>query len=518
MPKISALPAAASATLSDIVPAVQSVTTYKETLQQIYDLFLAQPQLATNLYQLNLTTGHEPNKAFSNPLPSIIEITDAASGSNQDRFNLPVFNASDSFRAGDVFLITNNTTVDVSIYFSDTTTLAGTLKSRYANFFSPRSNATVNGNLLILNAAYNIDVVGLIIIASQKNAFNGIPGLTGYNIDFKDTTGTFTSFFTNSNTAARTYTFPDRTGTIADNTDLGLKADKSTMITVTGGLLTGGGDLSVNRTIGLASNLVLQPSNNLSDVSDTTISRGNLGLGSVATQAASAIALTGGTIDGVTQGLTTPALARYLRSSVTLTSSTVLDTTHVDKVIYLNSASAITITVPQQSTSALSAGTVFTLHNINTGTVTVATQGADTYTGNTQLDQYATLDIILRTAGSPNAYESVGGTSVVPVAYEATFYDIQNGIDSYAVTPKLQEATTFTAVDYQFDGTTLAGNLSAGGVNITGGNLTFSTSMSTASLTANNVVAAGTFVKWIASSATTPKNARFLMRGTVRRS
>ena len=36
---------------------------------------------------------------------------------------------------------------------------------------------------------------------------------------------TFTSFFTNTNTASRTYTLQDRNGTLADNTDLALKAN-----------------------------------------------------------------------------------------------------------------------------------------------------------------------------------------------------------------------------------------------------------------------------------------------------
>jgi hypothetical protein len=45
----------------------------------------------------------------------------------------------------------------------------------------------------------------------------------------------------------------------------------------------------------------LQASNNLSDVASITTSRSNLGLGSMATQNASAIAVTGGTLTGITQ-------------------------------------------------------------------------------------------------------------------------------------------------------------------------------------------------------------------------
>jgi hypothetical protein len=61
-------------------------------------------------------------------------------------------------------------------------------------------------------------------IVGDKDATGGYAGLTLFKINFKNAANTFTSFFTNSNTAARTYTFQDRDGTIADNTDLALKA------------------------------------------------------------------------------------------------------------------------------------------------------------------------------------------------------------------------------------------------------------------------------------------------------
>lgn len=60
---------------------------------------------------------------------------------------------------------------------------------------------------------------------SAKDATGGYAGLTLFKINFKNAANTFTSFLTNSNTAARTYTFQDRDGTIADNTDLALKAN-----------------------------------------------------------------------------------------------------------------------------------------------------------------------------------------------------------------------------------------------------------------------------------------------------
>lgn len=62
-------------------------------------------------------------------------------------------------------------------------------------------------------------------VAANKDASNGYVGLSLFKIKFSNALNTFTSFLTNSNTAARTYTFRDRDGIIADDTDLAGKAD-----------------------------------------------------------------------------------------------------------------------------------------------------------------------------------------------------------------------------------------------------------------------------------------------------
>lgn len=54
----------------------------------------------------------------------------------------------------------------------------------------------------------------------EKDTTGGYAGLTLFKINFKNVANTFTSFFTNTNTAARTYTFQNRDGTILDSTDL----------------------------------------------------------------------------------------------------------------------------------------------------------------------------------------------------------------------------------------------------------------------------------------------------------
>lgn len=50
----------------------------------------------------------------------------------------------------------------------------------------------------------------------NKDVTGGYAGLTLFKINFKNVANTFISFFTNANTAARTYTFLDRDGTIRD--------------------------------------------------------------------------------------------------------------------------------------------------------------------------------------------------------------------------------------------------------------------------------------------------------------
>jgi hypothetical protein len=53
-----------------------------------------------------------------------------------------------------------------------------------------------------------------------KDETGGVAGLTGFKINLKNALGTIISFLTNSNTAERTYTFPDKSGTVAMLDDL----------------------------------------------------------------------------------------------------------------------------------------------------------------------------------------------------------------------------------------------------------------------------------------------------------
>lgn len=69
---------------------------------------------------------------------------------------------------------------------------------------------------------------------NNKDASTGYAGLTAFKLNFKNAANTFTSFFTNTNTASRTYTFKDRNGTILDDTDAATFVDLSNNQSVAG--------------------------------------------------------------------------------------------------------------------------------------------------------------------------------------------------------------------------------------------------------------------------------------------
>lgn len=79
---------------------------------------------------------------------------------------------------------------------------------------------------------------------TNKNVSGGYVGLTLFKINFLNTLGTFTSFFTNANTAARTYTLPDVTGTIALTSDI--PATQTLPQTLAAGNTTGGHNIEVS--------------------------------------------------------------------------------------------------------------------------------------------------------------------------------------------------------------------------------------------------------------------------------
>jgi len=121
--------------------------------------------------------------------------------------------------------------------------------------------ASSNAGSLVSFGAGSKDVfctlpAGVAEVVANKDASGGYAGLTLFKINFKNAANTFTSFFTNSNTAARTYTFQDRDGTMADNTDIAGRQALSSILTEVAASATGTGagtlDLVRNSELGSA--------------------------------------------------------------------------------------------------------------------------------------------------------------------------------------------------------------------------------------------------------------------------
>jgi len=112
-------------------------------------------------------------------------------------------------------------------------------------------------------------------ITAAKDASGGYAGLTLFKINFKNALNTFTSFFTNSNTASRTYTFADRDGTIADDTDLANKQPIDSDLTTIAGLTPANDDIIQRKSGAWANRTPAQLKTDLS------LTKSDVGLGNV---------------------------------------------------------------------------------------------------------------------------------------------------------------------------------------------------------------------------------------------
>ena len=121
-------------------------------------------------------------------------------------------------------------TVSSSITYASTKAVVDGLATKQASLgFTAENVANKQTNLTASSTKYpTVNAVntglGLKEDTANKNATNGYVGRSAGKIVFQDFDSTFTSYLYNANTAGRTYTFQDRNGTIADDTDLALKA------------------------------------------------------------------------------------------------------------------------------------------------------------------------------------------------------------------------------------------------------------------------------------------------------
>lgn len=106
--------------------------------------------------------------------------------------------------------------------------------------------------------------IGLKINTSAKDATGGVPGLTLFKLNMRNAANTITSWFTNAATVARTWTLPDKDGTVAMTSDItgtnsGTNTGDNAVNTLYSGLVTNAthtGDVTGATALTIAANAV----------------------------------------------------------------------------------------------------------------------------------------------------------------------------------------------------------------------------------------------------------------------
>lgn len=134
---------------------------------------------------------------------------------------------------------------------SGSASTASTQATNASNSASAASTSASNASTSASNAASSL-------ASMNKDGSGGTVGLTLFKINMRNVLNTLTSFFTNSNTVSRTYTLPDKDGTVAMTSDItGTNSGTNTgdqAITLTGGV-TGTGTGSFVATVATNANL-----------------------------------------------------------------------------------------------------------------------------------------------------------------------------------------------------------------------------------------------------------------------
>lgn len=175
----------------------------------------------------------------------------------------------------------------------------GYLTANWRRFFI-NFQAEAIGLTPILNTLSTFSSQGLMTyISATQVVGRTITASTGITVtNGQGLFGNPTISITATGVTAASYGAADSVGTFTVNAQGQLTVAASTPIQITEAQVT-------NLTTDLAAKLTA--SSNLSDLTNAATARTNLGLGSIATQAANNVAITGGAIDGVTIGNTTAA-------------------------------------------------------------------------------------------------------------------------------------------------------------------------------------------------------------------
>lgn len=261
------------------------------------------------------------------------------------------------------------------------------------------SGPTISAVDTVANTAADIQTVAdniAVIQASPTNATNAAASASAASSSASAASSSASSASASATSAAASLDSFDDRYLGAKTTDPTLDNDGNALLTgalyfnsVSAEMKVYSGSAWVTAFVSLSGALVA--ANNLSDLTNTTTARTNLGLGSIATQAASSVTITGGSINGATIGATTAAAGTF--SSVSTASATITG----------GSINGTTIGATTPSTIAGTTGTF-------TGAVT-ATGGVSNSIG--QL--YALKSVAALTAGAGLTYTPTAGTKAIRV-------------------------------------------------------------------------------------------------------
>jgi hypothetical protein len=194
-------------------------------------------------------------------------------------------------------------------------------------------------------------------------------------------------------------------------------------------------------------------------------------------------------------------------NSRTVTGNFTLTASDNGGVIYCNSATAITGTLPKQSTVALSAGFNCRIINVNFGDVTITHESGDIFESPTLLiAQNAQMQVILQTAGTPNTWVGKGGTLFLGDQYTKTF-DGTAANGTFIVCGYLPADCTIIGAKFGCTSGTGTATCNLNGSNITNGALSITSTTSTQSFTGNNTGSAGQILQVTLSSVSSLTNA-----------
>lgn len=116
--------------------------------------------------------------------------------------------------SGNVSLTSNDIPENTNLYYTATRVLAAVLTGLSV---ATSTAAVAADSILVAIGKLQAQITAGL---ANKDASGGYAGLTLYKLNLKNAANTFTNFLTNATTAARTWTMPDKDGTVAMTSDI----------------------------------------------------------------------------------------------------------------------------------------------------------------------------------------------------------------------------------------------------------------------------------------------------------